>query len=254
MPRAAGSRRGGDISTPRGRGRARAGRGRRDAPIGNLPRAVALPARERADASPSMTWESGGGRGVDPSAFAQRGARRGRIRYRRRAISTRCPGGGAYLDITGSPRPTRGARVRARAGSTRAASRRAHRASAFAPGTAIPWAAADIFQSGAKTANCTFNQPYELKPSQGGDVHASPRRVAGVPTRPHRAHASTRRARTRRIARAGRPDGRRRRALERSGAPEKAAGAEPVSFAPSERRAARRKKADLPRVTASERV
>ena len=63
MPRAAGSRRGGDISTPRGRGRARAGRGRRDAPIGNLPRAVALPARERADASPSMTWESGGGSG-----------------------------------------------------------------------------------------------------------------------------------------------------------------------------------------------
>ena len=45
MPRAAGSRRGGDISTPRGRGRARAGRGRRDAPIGNLPRAVALPKR-----------------------------------------------------------------------------------------------------------------------------------------------------------------------------------------------------------------
>ena len=216
MPRAAGIRRGGDMSTPRGRGRARAGRGRRDAPIGNLPRAVALPARERADASPSMTWESGSGGSIRQRSLSGALVVVVSVIVGGRYLQDKRDG--AYLDITGSPRPTRGARVRARAGSTRAASRRAHRASAFAPGTAIPWAAADIFQSGAKTANCTFNQPYELKPSQGGDVHASPRRVAGVPTRPHRAHASTRRARTRRIARAGRPDGRRRRALERSGA------------------------------------
>ena len=238
MPRAAGSRRGGDISTPRGRGRARAGRrerGRTDRKPSTGRRASCSRARGRV----AFDDVGIGGGGVGGS-IRQRSLSGALVVVVSVIVGGRylqdAPGGGAYLDITGSPRPTRGARVRARAGSTRAASRRAHRASAFAPGTAIPWAAADIFQSGAKTANCTFNQPYELKPSQGGDVHASPRRVAGVPTRPHRAHASTRRARTRRIARAGRPDGRRRRALERSGAPERAAGAEASQLAPRERR------------------
>ena len=236
MPRAAGSRRGGDISTPRGRGRARAGRrekGRTDRKPSTGRRASCSRARGR------VAFDDVGIGGGVGGSIRQRSLSGALV-----VVVSVIVGGRYIQDAPAAARTWTSLGLRGRREALESALAQAQRA----PRRAAPIARArsprgppsrgrrpTSFRSGAKTANCTFNQPYELKPSQGGDVHASPRRVAGVPTRPHRAHASTRRARTRRIARAGRPDGRRRRALERSGATAKAAGGEASQLAPRER-------------------
>lgn len=235
MPRAAGSRRGGDISTPRGRGRARAGRrekGRTDRKPSTGRRASCSRARGRVAFDDVGIGGGSGGRSVSVrsagrSSWSYPLSSEGDIYKMPRP--RRVPGHHWVSAADARRSSPRSRRLNARRVAPRPSRERVR------PGDRHPVGGGRHLSEWRQDCQLYLLPTVRTMPSQGGDVHASPRRVAGVPTRPHRAHASTRRARTRRIARAGRPDGRRRRALERSGATAKAAGGEASQLAPRER-------------------